>query len=489
MLNRSAITRPIFGIILLALLFGAIGFWASIQGFYFFFLVPVLLGLGFYATVNTEKFILLTGAIAPLSININDIGGGLGLALPTEPIIIVLCGFLVFRFFQKGTLDIQVLKHPLSLAILAYIVWLWLSCITSTMPLVSFKYVIARTWYIIVFYFTLLGIFKSFSNIHFFYKAFSIFTLILVIYTLGKHAADGFVRSSSYSISWPFFPDHGMYAAAIAFAAPLLAFYAFNGRAFNFNFLWLPVAGFFLIVLLFGIVVSYTRATWLSLVLAMGVFVLIKLKIKFYWIVIALVSIFTYTIVNQDKILYNLESNKQGSSDELEGHVKSVGNITTDPSNMERINRWKCAGRMVDKHPLFGFGPGTFAFQYGVYQKSSELTIISTNTGDVGGAHSEFLLAMAEAGYPALLFWTLILLFSVQTAMKVIYNSKNRQIRITALMALLGLVTYYTHALLNEYSQYDKVAVPMWGFLAVIVALDLYFSETKKQNTTPQPVT
>jgi hypothetical protein len=58
------------------------------------------------------------------------------------------------------------------------------------------------------------------------------------------------------------------------------------------------------------------------------------------------------------------------------------------------------------------------------------------------------------------------------TAFRVIYRHTQRQARITALIALLGLVTYYTHAFLNNYSQYDKIAVPFWAFTAVIVALD-----------------
>jgi hypothetical protein len=41
-------------------------------------------------------------------------------------------------------------------------------------------------------------------------------------------------------------------------------------------------------------------------------------------------------------------------------------------------------------------------------------------------------------------------------------------------MALLSLMTYYTHAVLNNYSQYDKLAVPLWAFTAIIAALDLY---------------
>lgn len=485
MFRAENIQRPTAIIILLAILFGALGFWAYLQDFYFAFLVPVVIGIMVYATLYTDKFILLTGAFAPLSVNINDIGGGLGLALPTEPIIIILFGLLAFRFIQNGIIDKQLLRHPLSMAILGYVLWLWICVIFSSQPLVSFKFVLARSWYIIIFYFTCVGIFKSFSNIHFFIKALTIFTLALVIYTLTKHAADGFVRSSSYSISWPFFPDHGMYAAAIAFAVPALAFYAFNGQAFKFKFFWLPICAFFLIILLFGIVVSYTRATWLSLVIAAGVFIMLKFKIRFSWILIALFAISTYGIVQQDKIMYDLEANKQGSSDELEGHVKSVGNITTDPSNMERINRWKCASRMVAQRPVFGFGPGTFVFQYGVFQKSSEMTIISTNSGDLGDAHSEFFSAMAEAGFPGLILFVTMVLTSVSVAFKIIYKTQLRAVRITAMIALLGLITYYSHALLNNYSQYDKIAVPLWGFMAIIAALDLHF--LKKEIPDNQP--
>jgi O-antigen ligase len=231
------------------------------------------------------------------------------------------------------------------------------------------------------------------------------------------------------------------------------------------------------VVLLLGIVVSYTRATWLSLIAALGVYLLIKFRIKFYWVMLALTALGTYGIINQDTLLYNLEANKQGSSDELEGHVKSVSNITTDPSNLERINRWKCAGRMVAERPLFGFGPGTFVFQYGPFQQSSEMTIISTNTGDLGDAHSEYFSAMSETGFLGMALWIGITLLTMATAFGAIYRTDDRKIKITTLMALLGLVTYHVHGFLNNYSQYDKIAVPLWMFTAVIVVLDLH---TKK---------
>ena len=475
--NTPATSHKPYLIYLLALLTGLAGMWAAMWGQYFVFLIPVAIAVLLFSIYKTEKFILLTGALAPLSINVNDIGGGLGLALPTEPLIIWIFCLLCVRLFLQGKAILTPLKHPIVLLVLGYVAWLWLSSVYSSMPLVSFKFSLARTWYIVVFFIGSIYLFRSMKNIHFFFSALVVCTLILVIYTLIQHARYGFIRSASYGISWPFFPDHGMYAAAIAFCVSILLFYTFNGAVFGIKPGWAPLLGFFLVVLLLGIVVSYTRATWLSLIAALGVYLLIRFRIKFYWIMLALLAVSAYGIINQDKLLYSLEANKQGSSDELEGHVKSVSNITTDPSNLERINRWKCAGRMVSERPLFGFGPGTFVFQYGPYQQSSEMTIISTNTGDLGDAHSEYFSAMSETGFPGMALWIGITLLTMAAAFRVIYDTEDRKIKITALMALLGLVTYHVHAFLNNYSQYDKIAVPLWTFTAVIVVLDLHRKE------------
>ncbi|MCC7297400.1 MAG: O-antigen ligase family protein [Bacteroidia bacterium] len=486
MLKALPTNRGLIILYALALLLGAASCWASLNGFDYLFLLPIGLAILLYGLFRTEKFILLAGAIAPLSININDIGSGFGLAVPTEPLIIFIFGMLVFRFFMQLRIEKEILLHPLTISIIVYLCWFWFSSIFSSMPIVSLKFSLARTWYIVVFYIALISIFKKFNSIHFFLKSFTIFTLILVIFTLIKHAAEGFVRSSSYSVSWPFFPDHGMYAAAIAFCVPVLAFYAFNGRILGHNWAWLPIAGVFFVVLLFGVVVSYTRATWLSLIAAFGVYVMLRFKIKFVWMLGGLALISIFAILKQEDILYSLEANKQGSSDEIEGHVKSVSNITTDPSNLERINRWKCASRMVQQRPITGFGPGTFVFQYGVFQKSSELTIISTNSGDLGDAHSEYFSSLSELGIPGFVFWISLVLISISTAFKVVYNTTSSKVKVTAMIALLGLITYYFHGLLNNYSQYDKIAVPMWGFMAIIVALDVFYLQKEVKINAPK---
>ena len=451
---------------------------ATLFQFYYLLLLPLVVGLLLLAFLYTEKSLLFFGALAPLSINFDNVGGGLGLALPTEPLFILMFLFITFRWLIKPDFRLEMLSHPISIAILAYLLWMWIATIFSTMPIVSVKFVMARTWYIVLFYFTCLSIFSNFKNIHWFFKAFTFTTLGLVMFTLTKHAADGFIRSSSYGISWPFFPDHGMYAAAIAFAVSILFIYAFAGRHFGISLPFAPFLVFLLAILIFGIVVSYTRATWLSLVAAIGVYAVLKMRIKFSWILLVLFGAFAYGIINQEKILYDLEANKQGSSDDIEGHVKSVSNVTTDPSNLERINRWKCAARMVSERPVFGFGPGTYVFKYSPFQKSDEITLISTFAGDMGDAHSEYFSAMSESGYMGLLTWIGIVLTTLGVSFKIFYRENPGKVRYTLLMAILGLITYYVHAFLNNYSQYDKIAVPLWAFTAVITALDLYHRET-----------
>lgn len=462
----------------------AFSIWAGSKEFYFVAVLPIVFCILLALFFKTEKTILLLSASVPLSINIEKVVGDAALSVPTEPIIIVFFMLLLFLVFIKKKVPKNVVVHPMSLIMLAFLIWPWISTVFSSMPMVSLKYAISRTFYLTLFYFFFVYLFQKDGNIHFFLKSLVVFTLILILYTISKHAADGFIRSASYGIMWPFFPDHGMYAAAIAFCVPALFIYMLYPKMFGFKYSWLPVIIVLFVVMMFGIVVSYTRATWLSLIAAFGLFVLLYFKIKFKYILIGISSLAVYAFVNQDQLLYNLEGNKQGSSDELQGHVKSVGNISTDPSNLERINRWSCAMRMVKERPVFGFGPGTYSFQYGAFQKSNETTIISTFTGDLGDAHSEYFSSLSEMGIPGLLFWSLLVLGSMGLAFNIYYKSDlYPAVKLTALMSILGLSTYYVHAFLNNYLQHDKIAIPLFSFIAILVALDLRIAKEMKNQS------
>ena len=73
---------------------------------------------------------------------------------------------------------------------------------------------------------------------------------------------------------------------------------------------------------------------------------------------------------------------------------------------------------MFEEKPAFGWGPGTYQFQYAPFQFSREKTIISTNAGDLGNAHSEYLGALAETGLVGMLSFIAVLIFIFVTAVK-----------------------------------------------------------------------
>jgi hypothetical protein len=53
------------------------------------------------------------------------------------------------------------------------------------------------------------------------------------------------------------------------------------------------------------------------------------------------------------------------------------------------------------------------------------------------------------------------------------------------LAVLLGLVTYFTHGILNNFLDTDKASVPFWAFLAIITALDVRYKKEEKKSVEP----
>lgn len=235
-----------------------------------------------------------------------------------------------------------------------------------------------------------------------------------------------------------------------------------------------------------AIILSYSRAAWISIVAAFGVFLLVMFKIRFYWVALATAVIIGAFVVFQQQIFDVLEKNKQDTSADFVEHVRSIANISSDASNLERINRWQAALRMAEERPVFGWGGGTYQFVYAPFQLAKEKTIISTNLGDKGNAHSEYLGPLSEMGIPGLLIVLVLVIVVLYKGLMVYRRTVKREDKFIVLMVTLGLVTYFVHGLLNNFLDTDKLAVPFWGFIAVIVAMDVYHTGEGEEETSEE---
>jgi O-antigen ligase len=128
---------------------------------------------------------------------------------------------------------------------------------------------------------------------------------------------------------------------------------------------------------------------------------------------------------------------------------------------------------MSGEKPLFGWGPGTYQFNYGPFQKAADRTIISTDFGDAGNAHSEYLGTMSESGLPGALLYLLLTGFIVITGIRVWYREKRTFDGFFALAILTGLMTYVVHGIMNSFLDSDKIAALWWGFAGILVSMDI----------------
>lgn len=451
--------------------------------FYAMLAVPVVLLL-LWVLITKPKYILYFLAFAtPLSVHlIDERYSTVNLSIPTEPLIILLFIGVLLRLFQVKKLALPEVTSALSILLLVDFGWLTFTAIFSTMPIISAKYVLMRSWYIVVFYFLLSRFFQNERVAKKFIWCFIVSVVILSAYTLIQHSQGAFSRAWAYTAMRPFLPDHGMYAACISFVIPLLFIFTLHGRSLAYGTFLRVICAGLLLFMIVAVALSFTRASWISLVISLGVYLLMVFNVRFKYLVVIAAVAGGALLVNQDNLLTDLSRNKKESDDNIENHLKSIGNVSSDPSNLERLNRWGCAMRMFEEKPIMGWGPGTYTFQYGQFQLPHEMTIISTNLGDLGGMHSEYLRPLSESGILGLVFFVTIVFWVFALGFKH-YRVLSGSARYLSMAVFLGLVTYFAHGVLNNYIEFDKIAVPLYSFMAVMTALEINYKNAQKNSS------
>lgn len=464
---------------LLGALFLTINMYYTFKGQYALNFVPIALLMVYTAFYHLDKLFLLVVLATPLSINIEEfVNSEIGLFLPTEPLLFGIMVLLVFRELRGSMLDTRFLKHPVTIVLILQILWITLTAITSELPMVSFKFLLMKLWFLIPVYFLGYVILQDEKNIKRFVWLYIGALTVVVLYTLTNHAANGFDEETGHWVMWPFFKDHTSYGAILALMYPFFFGYFFSRK----NPTLFRITLIFLILLFgFAIIMSYTRAAWLSLVAALIVYLLIRFRVKFKYLLALGGVVLIYAAMSWTQIQHNLERNQsEHATENFDERVESMANITTDASNLERLNRWGSAIRMWQERPILGWGPGTYAMCYAPFQLSSGLTIISTSSGNRGNAHSEYLGPLAEQGLIGMLLMLILVGYTMYTGITLYLRMPAGDLRMLVLMMILGLVTYYLHGILNNYLDTDKAAVPVLGFTAVIVAMDLKFPKKAK---------
>lgn len=477
-MNKLWANRGVAYALLLTALFLAVCMRFIFDGNYVVLLVPATLLLMWLFMLYRDESLAMMALFTPFAVDFTLIGN-MSLSMPVEPMMIVFTVVFLFQELLMHSYDRRVLRHPVSILIMLSLVWMLFTSIVSLKPVESLKYTAVRLWFVIPFFYATVQSFQKMRYIKLFYWAYALSLAVVIIITTLKTMQSYGELQMLHRVMRPFYNDHTAYGCIIALMLPCAAYFAFEPK----KLLWKRIVAIALLVLLLvGLWLSYCRAAWVSVALALVLYVLVRLGVRLRWLVLGIAVAGALFFAFQKDIMYELGKNKQDSSFTLADQVKSISNISTDASNLERINRWDAAFRMWKEQPLTGIGPGAYQFIYGPYQKSELMTIISTNDGDMGNAHSEYIGPLTEQGVPGALLMLAIFVMTFITGERVYRTALNRKAAHLALVLAVSLFTYYVHGILNNFLDTDKLSVPFWAFTAAIVALDIVTEKKPKKG-------
>lgn len=189
--------------------------------------LPLIALIVYWALFSLDKLMLFVVFCVPISIKYHLPGLSLGqitvgFALPTEPLMFGIMLIFFLNIAYAGY-DKKITRHPVSILIIISLVWMLITCFTSTMFFVSFKFLIERMWCVVTFYFLGILLFKNIKNIFTFNWMYVIAFTAVILYTFVRHYFTGFSEKGAHTASNPFYNDHTAYGALLAMFVPVLA--------------------------------------------------------------------------------------------------------------------------------------------------------------------------------------------------------------------------------------------------------------------------
>lgn len=436
-------------------------------------LLPAALAVGFQVLVDYEKIYFLLFLMLPLSTEV-FITDHLATDLPTEPLIVglMLIYFLIV-LSRPLSIDSKFVRHPLSVLLLLHLGWTVVTTFTSASIGFSSKFLLAKLWYIVTFFYLAGHILRHPDRVKFILWLVALPLTLATLKVILSHATLGFAFTEINAACPPFFRNHVNYAAMLSVFLPFLWYL----RKWSSNDWWKRLTEVMIVVLLFGVVTAYTRAAYVALVLALGAFWVFRLGLVRLGAVIAtiaLIGTLSFLLV-ENRFMELVPTDQTVAHTELSDIVSSTSELK-DVSTMERYYRWIAGAQMVAEKPVFGFGPGNFYHFYKQYTLSRFSTYVSNNP-EKSGVHNYYLMVTLEQGIIGLIFFMLLIYATLLYGERVYFKCRETHPEWADLVmaALLSTLVIDAFLVMNDMIETDKIGSFFFFNIAIIAIVDRYY--------------
>jgi O-antigen ligase len=456
----------IYGAVILLSIFAGIA-----TGWYFLAGVPAVLLLAYLCIVDFRTVFYLLLLFIPLSTEVY-LPNGFGTDLPTEPLIVGLMLVYFIYVLPKGReMNTGFLRHPLTLLLLLHVFWIFISTITSNFLFVSVKFSLAKIWYVTVFFFLAGSILNDEKDFRKMFWVIFIPLMFTVLITVARHAAYGFSFQDVHKVFHPFQRNHVNYAATLTLFFPFvwlaIAWYPRWSRR------WWILAGS-IVILLAAIYLSYTRAAYVALGVALGAYYIIRLRLMRHLLAVALTAAiggFIFMAKGNTYLQYAPNYDRTITHTNFDNLIEATYKME-DISTMERVYRWVAGFNMTRDNPLVGFGPGNFVNFYKSYTVTSFQTYVSDNK-EMSGIHSYHIMTLVEQGIIGLIIFLALTFYTLIYGENLYHRMTDLRRRRIVLMVLLCLVVINSFLIINDLIETDKIGSFFFLSMAVLINMDL----------------
>ncbi len=433
--------------------------------------VPLVLAVLWLAAVDFRRVFFLMVASLPISME-QELPGGFATDLPSEPLmwLLTLCG-IGWLLQNWRSVDGRFIRHPLTLALLVHLCWIAISVITSQDLFVSFKYLLAKGWYVIVFYCLAAHLLHTERDFKTFFWWFLLPLLFAVLTVFIRHAAIDFSFQDVAYVMGPFFRNHVMYACLLAIFLPFIWYATYWYKRWSATWWLLVISIAFLLV---AINFAYTRAAYVALAAAVGIYWvmrwrMMKMALLGFGVVLSIFIGFVDTRDNWLEFAPNYE--KAISHTRFENLLEATTKLE-DISTMERVYRWVAATYMIREKPVTGFGPGNFYFYYEKYTVSSFKTYVSDNP-ERSGIHNYYLMTAVEQGLPGMVIFIIFSVLVMLYGERIYHRTQPGWQRRMVTASVMCFILIDLLMLMNDFVETDKIGSLFFMSVAMLVNLDL----------------
>lgn len=451
----------------------AAGCYAYWQELYFLGAPVVLIAIILLIQYPQYLFYLLMLSI-PWSVEYS-FDSNLGTDLPDEPLMVLgALSIVIYLAYRK---DIKWFKklHPVIVIILLQFLWAVITVITSTDILLSVKYLLAKSWYLLAFVALPVFLFRDEKVLKRSFALLLCSMMTVMIVSLTRHGMLNFAFGRVNDALYPFFRNHVNYSALLIFMVPLLiaAIQLASSKTTRISLYCL------LLITFIAVYFSYARGAWLALAAGIVAYWLLRKRLLIFSFLLFLTIIVGTAFWLRSNERFLEFSNDYKSTiyhKNFREHLIATYQLK-DLSNAERIYRWIAGVRMVKDSWQTGFGPSTFYHQYKTYTLPAFKTYVSDNK-EQSTIHNYFLLMLIEQGVLGCLFFVALLIALLQYCQKIYSRTKEKfwRVVISAVASVLAMQCVINF--LSDMIETDKVGSIFYLCVAVIVIADF---KTRKE--------